>query len=116
MVENIACEEGAGIRKYARRVAEYPTNESWSKNVICSKYPKVLGYKNVNFGGLVNQLRLLSSAIALACAQHQTIILDVWTINYFPGNDRMGKYYDNSNILPIFKTDLHRDLHRPWTV
>jgi hypothetical protein len=116
MAEVVTCENGAGIRKYAKRVAEYPTNETWSKGVICSTQPKVLGYKNVNFGGLVNQLRLLSSAIALACAQQKSIILDVWTVNYFPGDHRMGATYNkDNNVIPIFKTDLHRRLHRPWS-
>ena len=92
------------VSSYASWAMTHPQSPA-RENERCLTNTKALGYMNVNYGGFVNQLRLLSHAITIACAARQSLILDVWTTNFYHNDSRMV-YFGGSDRLPLFKSDL----------
>lgn len=94
------------VDQYAALAVEYPKNESWSALHKCRGNAKVLGFQTAQFGGLVNQLIFLGQALARACHNGDSVILDVRTVNMI----------DKSLWLPQFKSDLVSATRpRPWS-
>jgi hypothetical protein len=92
------------IDEYAQIVSTYSHGVMQDAN--CNSNANHIGFRTIGFGGLVNQLRLLTSAIGIACKSGNNLILDVWTTDTLQAktNTVMGQKY---SWLPTFKTDLH---------
>lgn len=91
------------ITEYRRYALQHPSNETWGRAQRCRPNAKVLGFRAINFGGLVNQMRLLGSALGQACDAKASLILDVWTTNFFPPGSRE---FGGHRCLPAFRSDL----------
>ena len=94
------------VEGYAGLALKYPKNASWDHSQKCRDNAKVLGFEVAHFGGLVNQFIFLGQALAKACQDGNSMILDVWTMNML----------NTSMWLPQFKSDLiSGSLPRLWS-